>query len=251
MYNHNRDKSHFEEKVLEIENFAQRIATKHLLYGTAGMFFETQQLVAHLRREIESHCLTWSGGIQLLDEQIHHLKEQDDLLTFNRAKLFIVVEKNRTTTTTLALKQIGFVAGGAQVYGGASLCVGSLGLACAAYGAPMITHGLNNMYENGYYLLYREDRSGTLRDAYRYAAAKLGYGNNEADIVYGVVDISLSAYGAGRRVLAPREKSWSLFRNIESDYIRGWQEASKTAMALDLTSGSVTGWQMYQIAKEN
>lgn len=107
------------------------------------------------------------------------------------------------------------------------------------------------MYENGYYLLYREDRSGTLRDAYRYAAAKLGYGNNEADIVYGVVDISLSAYGAGRRVLAPREKSWSLFRNIESDYIRGWQEASKTAMALDLTSGSVTGWQMYQIAKEN
>jgi hypothetical protein len=50
MYNHNRDKSHFEEKVLEIENLAQRIATKHLLYGTAGMFFETQQLVAHLRR---------------------------------------------------------------------------------------------------------------------------------------------------------------------------------------------------------
>jgi hypothetical protein len=37
--------------------------------------------------------LTWSGGIQLLDEQIHHLKEQDDLLTFNKAKLFIVVEK--------------------------------------------------------------------------------------------------------------------------------------------------------------
>lgn len=51
MYNHNRDKSHFEEKVLEIENLAQRIATKHLLYGTAGMFFETQQLVAHLRSE--------------------------------------------------------------------------------------------------------------------------------------------------------------------------------------------------------
>ena len=30
----------------------------------------------------------------------------------------------------------------------------------------------------------------------------------------------------------------------------GWQEASKTAMALDLTTGSITGWQMYQIAKE-
>ena len=45
MYNHNRDKSHFEEKVLEIENFAQRIATKHLLYGTAGMFLKLNNLL--------------------------------------------------------------------------------------------------------------------------------------------------------------------------------------------------------------
>ncbi|MCY0771394.1 hypothetical protein OWK27_01505 [Enterobacter cloacae complex sp. 2022EL-00788] len=50
---------------------------------------------------------------------MRHLHEQDDLLTFNRAKIFLVVEKNRTTTTIIALKQIGFVAGGAQVYGGA------------------------------------------------------------------------------------------------------------------------------------
>lgn len=93
MYNHNREKSLFEEKVLEIENLAQRTAAKHLLYGTSGMFFETQQRVDNLKREIESHCLSWSGGVQLLDEQIRHLKEQDDLLTFNRAKLYIVVEK--------------------------------------------------------------------------------------------------------------------------------------------------------------
>ncbi|WP_324291163.1 DUF4225 domain-containing protein [Enterobacter cloacae complex sp. 2022EL-00788] len=68
---------------------------------------------------MESHCLTYLGRIQLLEEQIRHLHEQDDLLTFNRAKIFLVVEKNRTTTTIIALKQIGFVAGGAQVYGGA------------------------------------------------------------------------------------------------------------------------------------
>jgi hypothetical protein len=89
----------------------------------------------------------------------------------------------------------------------------------------MITHGLNNMYENGYYLLYREDRSGTLRDAYRYVAAKLGYGNNEADIVYGVVDISLSAYGAGRRVLAPKKNPGVCFATsnlIISEMARGF-----------------------------
>lgn len=126
-----------------------------------------------------------------------------------------------------------------------------VGLACAAYGAPMIAHGLNNIYENGYYLLFREEQSGTLRDAYRLAAKKLGYGNKQADLIYGVIDLSLSAYGAGRKVLEPREKSWSLFHNIQSDYIRGWQEASKTAITLDATSSSITGWQMYKIAKEN
>ncbi|HBM8319849.1 DUF4225 domain-containing protein [Enterobacter cloacae] len=251
MYNHNRDKNRFEHKVREIELLTEQISAKHLFYGTSGLFFEIQQLVGHLKREIESHCLTFLGGTQILDEQIRHLREQDDLLTFNRAKMFIVVEKNQATTTTIALKQIGFVAGGAQVYGGASLCVGSLGLACAAYGAPMIAHGLNNVYENGYYLLFREEQSGTVREAYRFAATKLGYGNNQADLIYGVIDLSLSAYGAGRKVLASREKSWSLFHNIQSDYIRGWQEASKTAITLDATSSSITGWQMYQIAKEN
>jgi hypothetical protein len=75
--------------------------------------------------------LTWSGGIQLLDEQIHHLKEQDDLLTFNKAKLFIVVEKNRTTTTTLALKQIGFVAGGRK-------CMGALVYASVRWVWPVL-----------------------------------------------------------------------------------------------------------------
>lgn len=45
MYNHNREKGHFEEKVLEIEKLAQRIATKHLLYGTSGIFFELNNLL--------------------------------------------------------------------------------------------------------------------------------------------------------------------------------------------------------------
>lgn len=251
MYSNNRDKNKFEEKARELERLSQQLATKHLLYGSSELYFEAQRFINRVKRDIESNCLTYQGGTGLIAEQINHLSDQDTDLTFKRASIYMVVEKNRTTTTTIALKQIGFVSGGAQVYGGASLCVGSLGLACAAYGAPMITHGINNMYENGYYLLYREDKSGTVRDAYRYAAAKLGYNNNAADLVYGVVDISLSAYGAGRKVLTPREKSWSLFHNIKSDYIRGWQEASKTSLALDLTSSSITGWQMYQISKEN
>lgn len=62
MYNHNRDKSHFEHKIREIELLAEQIAAKHILYGTSNLFFEIQQLVGNLKREIESHCLTYSGG---------------------------------------------------------------------------------------------------------------------------------------------------------------------------------------------
>lgn len=70
----------------------------------------------------------------------------------------------------------------------------------------MILHGTNSLYENGYYLLYREEKTGTVREAYHYAAKKLGYNNNSADFVYGGVDILLSGYGATRKILTPREK---------------------------------------------
>ncbi|HID9273781.1 TPA: DUF4225 domain-containing protein [Enterobacter kobei] len=43
--------------------------------------------------------------------------------------------------------------------------------------------------------LFFVKRSFQIRSPFRFAATKLGYGNNEADLVYGVVDLSLSAYG--------------------------------------------------------
>lgn len=42
MYNHNRDKSHFEHKIREIELLTEQIAAKHILYGTSNLFFEIQ-----------------------------------------------------------------------------------------------------------------------------------------------------------------------------------------------------------------
>ncbi len=131
------------------------------------------------------------------------------------------------------------------------MAVATPGIACAAYGVPMMLHGANNTYESGYYLLYRKSKSGTVRDAYRYAVAQLGYGNREADLVYGTVDMALTGYGSFRNVLLPREKSWSLFRNIKSDYIRGWQDAPKVSIIVDGASTLLTGWKMYSLAGDN
>lgn len=44
MYNHNRDKSHFEHKIREIELLAEQIAAKHILYGTSNLFLKSNSL---------------------------------------------------------------------------------------------------------------------------------------------------------------------------------------------------------------
>ncbi|EOA1910321.1 MULTISPECIES: DUF4225 domain-containing protein [Enterobacter cloacae complex] len=53
--------------------------------------------------------------------------------------------------------------------------------------------------------LFFVKRSFQIRYPFRFAATKLGYGNNQADLVYGVVDLSLSAYGAGISFGSQRE----------------------------------------------
>lgn len=84
----------------------------------------------------------------------------------------------------LVLKQVGFVSGGVQFFGGTGIC--------AAYGALLAAHGFNNVYENGYYLLYRKNKQGCIRQACRELAKGLGYSKAQADVVYSVVDIGLS-----------------------------------------------------------
>lgn len=61
MYNHNRDKSHFEHKIREIELLTEQIAAKHILYGTSNLFFEIQQLVGNLKERLNPIVLPILG----------------------------------------------------------------------------------------------------------------------------------------------------------------------------------------------
>lgn len=101
------------------------------------------------------------------------------------------------------------------------------------------------MYENGYYLLYQDDVSGYTKDAYRYAANKLGYDNNDADFVYNMVDLGLSGYGLGKQVLKP--DAWKLYRYISSDYTYGWKLMGKTELMVEGTVDAGTMYSIYQI----
>lgn len=251
MYAHNRDRDEFRRQSQQLRDLASTLSTKHLQFLKADFYFQAERYISGLQQDVYSHCLTWQGATNLLTNEIRHLSEQDFQLTVDHARLYMVLQKEKNEqSVNLVLKQLGFVAGGTQFAGGLGVWVASLGIACAGYGAPMMLHGANNVYENGYYLLYRSDKAGYVREGYRYAASVLGYGENQADFVYGSVDLGLTAYGATRLISLPREKSWSLFRHIESDYIRGWQEAPRVSLLIDGMSSGATGWSMYQLSGE-
>ncbi|WP_261643461.1 DUF4225 domain-containing protein [Erwinia mallotivora] len=148
----------------------------------------------------------------------------------------------------LVVRQMGFVGGGTQFFAGFGTCVATLGLACAAFGSPLMLHGANNFYENGYYLIFRKEKAGYVRDGYRKVARTLGYSDKDADLVYATVDLSLSLYGMSRMVLRP--DIFRLFRHINTDYIRGWQEMGTMSLGFEGLNDGFTLWNIYQLRKE-
>ncbi|NHB62527.1 hypothetical protein C5472_15800 [Photorhabdus sp. RW14-46] len=202
--------------------------------------------------QVRIHCLSSNGAIEIIQFEIDHLKEQAFCLTANRVKQYAIIEreKEKSSYTNLILKQIGFVGGGTQILAGYTVCKASLGLACASFGAPLMAHGYNNVVENGYYLLYRENINGGVREGYRYVANKIGLSDKDADITYATVDLALSGYGIFKKVLKPREKSWKLFKNINSDFIRGWREMGVVSLTTEGIVDVSTVLSIYQLEKE-
>lgn len=76
----------------------------------------------------------------------------------------------------------------------------------------------------------------------------MGGGKFEGDIAYGAVDLGLSAYGVGRLVLKP--DSWRLFRYVRTDYVRGYENASKAALSFEVLSDGVTINPLHSEAKQ-
>ncbi|OHV48294.1 hypothetical protein BB987_20260 [Photorhabdus temperata] len=241
-------------KVRELRELARTLSFRYISHSKIEMDFNSDVniFIEDILGRVRVHCLSSSGAIELIQFEIDHLKEQAFYLTANRVKQYVIIEKEREKSSffTLMLKQVGFVAGGTQLLTGYTVCKASLGLACASFGVPVMSHGYNNIVENGYYLLYRENINGGVREGYRYIANKIGLSDKDADIAYATVDLALSGYGIFRRVLKPREKSWSLFRNINSDFTRGWKEMDVISLSTEVAADSYTAWGIYKIQKE-
>lgn len=177
-----------------LKMLSNTLAIRYLSGWPRAMFCrEINDFINTIRQEVAIYCLSEKGGVELIEKEIAALKKQDFQLSTEQIVQYATVKKEIfSRKVKLFINQVGFVGGGTQIFAGAGVCAASLGTMCAAYGAPLISHGLNNFYESGYYLLYRKVKSGYTRNIYRMMAQKLGYSAKQADIAYGVIDLTLS-----------------------------------------------------------
>lgn len=251
-------KEEFEIQKDEFMAVAQRLwMTEPFYFKQSDYFNRVMDVIRHVETEIKMDCLSWSGGEEILKYKTDVLNYQRSVIMNNKIYSRWMAEqeyKNKRAAELYKLytKIIGFLAGIGQVTTGVGLCV-STGGSATVPGSAMILQGLNNIYENGYYLAVYEEASGPLREAYHYAATKAGYGGNQGDIAYGTIDLVLSGYGMARRIPTPRERSWNLFgiRLHQTDYVRGVSDMTKPVFMLEIISDEVTVLSLMPAYNEN
>lgn len=165
-------------------------------------------------------------------------------------------------SSLIASKGIGTIAGAMQVAAGGAICIYSAASLCSI-GALLVTHGFNNMYENGkYFVDGDEDATGLVREAYQGAAEFAGYPKSYGNMAYYGVDLALSGYGMVAKTTTVKDadkayqilskgtsqtwtksrnaKRFKLFRYSAEDYLRGYQAAKKSSLATEVVADGLT-----------
>lgn len=212
---------------------------------------DIDQFIAKNEWEVKNACLSLSAGLDNIEDMRELLAQQRFAIQTQEARQYAYIQainNEKNGVTTLFLKQVGFVGGGMQIIAGYGACAASVGLLCNSLSVGLIAQGTNNMYENGYYLLFRENTSGYLRDGYRYTAQKLGYSNHEADMAYNFIDLTLSAGSMVNPALKPG--TFKLFRYIDTDFIASWRLMTPAALFTEGFLDSVTIYSTYGLYDE-
>ncbi|MBM0141533.1 DUF4225 domain-containing protein [Pseudomonas cannabina] len=196
------------------------LSARHIHDGALRLQFNRE--VAYYARGIVRDV---DSGAKSVDEGLKAIKrEQDNLIS---------------QSTKMTQKGIGAAAGAIQITSGLGICYASAGTLCVLFGLPLITHGANNVYENGRNIIEgRSDTEGLTRKAYQAASEFVGGSKYEGNMTYGAVDLLLSGYGMGRMILRP--DAWRLFRYTNTDYIRAYKIAPIGILTLEGTSNSMT-----------
>ncbi|AKG70771.1 hypothetical protein WN53_17495 [Serratia fonticola] len=240
-YINREDRERGEQKVIgviisykqnELMQVMNSVASKYMKWSLAKDKFisEVVSYSNDITSKVNTGEITQDQAMRSLDQEIANLRKQDETLTRKQYRQAVVVKpvvnkvskgKNGKDVidVDLIVAGVGFVSGGLQFVTGVG--VASSG-ASAPIGGLLIAHGINNVVENGYFLLYRESYTGPLKFIYEGVGALLGISAKDADVIYTVVDLSLSINGLlGLRL---EEDAVRLYRYIDTDLLWGMKE---------------------------
>lgn len=216
----------------ELMQVMNSVASKYMKWSLAKDKFisEVVSYSNDITSKVNTGEITQDQAMRSLDQEIANLRKQDEALTRKQYRQAVAVKpivkkvskgKNgkEVIDVDLIVAGVGFVSGGLQFVTGVG--VASSG-ASAPFGGLLIAHGINNIVENGYFLLYRESYTGPLKFIYEGVGALLGVSAKDADVIYTFVDLSLSINGLfGLRL---EEDAVRLYRYIDTDLLWGLKE---------------------------
>ncbi|MFG1174601.1 DUF4225 domain-containing protein [Erwiniaceae bacterium CAU 1747] len=199
-----------------------RVADSFLKWSLAKDRFimEVMGFMRNVQERVRIGDISREQGVQLYREEIDSLNRQQQELLSKQRQQFIVVHKDELEKTLsqkidrakLVIAGIGFIGGGLQIVGG-------LAMIETGAGAVMLAHGFNNVIENGYFILYREDFVGPVRFVYHGVGKLMGINEKKSDAIYATVDLTLSVTSMlGMRLEPDIER---LYRYIDADLLIG------------------------------
>lgn len=202
---------------------------------------EVIKFSGQINTDVYTGILSLQEAIDKIEQTMSILNKQDDELSNNQVRQVVVVrpminghsqDQNGKDSihVDLCIAGVGFVAGGLQVVAGIGIMSSGAGL---IPGMLLTAHGINNLIENGYYLLYRQSYVGPVRLIYEDVGELFGLDNKTSDIIYTLVDIGLSLNGLLGYKLT--ENTQNLYRYINEDLLWGMKKMGVTLMGpLDL-----------------
>lgn len=221
--------NHKQNELMKIMN---SVANKFIKWSLAKDKFisEVVSYSSTIRSKINTGEITQDEAVRLLDKELADLRKQDESMTRQNVKQAIIVKaaveqkaKNINgrvdENIKLTIASIGFVTAGLQFVAGVGMVSTGLGI---TPGALMIAHGINNLVENGYYILYRKDYIGPVRFVYEGIGEQIGLSKRDSDVIYAAVDIALSVNGLLSYRLA--EDATRLYRYVNADLLWGLKE---------------------------
>lgn len=221
-------------KECELDSLSRDVVRKFIGLSSAKYHFEQEiiTLQESIRSRLSSRDISVDEAIYLLSNEIGSLKKQNNEISKGDVKQAIIVRPSKTNnendvTFDLVIASIGFIAGGLQFVAGAAMISTGLG---AAAGALLVAHGVNNVVESGYYLLYRESYTGPVRFVYQGIGEAFGISKKNADLIYTFTDIGMSLNALLSYKLG--EDDARLFRYINADLLTGLKQQGISSMSV-------------------